>query len=282
MPLDTAKPVHASACSRRSLAAGMAWAVPAVAAANVLPAFAASGNWPSGTGGPRYIGQAQYHWGTLTSTSDQQLQLYSRLQIGGIAYDSVESISFTYHVMQRTTDPLTGAPVPGAVALTKDPYQSSTTPTDTVTLGASGVNSPFPASLAQPIEVGDGTEWKTAWEVTLTSANLGPEFYRPIEQVTADAWTQQFNQTAGTERGYFFDTGAFVDPYSTAGFGGAIETWYRNQPAQNRAPSGDNTAVYVTFSYTLKNGESASFDFRLPYAYTAQSGYYTGPVKVYA
>lgn len=218
--------------SRRSVATGLAWAAPAIAATAAAPAFAASSCAPT----LRFSGGLTYSWGTVGSTSTTQA-----LEIGGQTYVyglpagvTVTTVTYEFWVMNRIGQQ---SPGPGAFWMgntTSDKKGTCTTsgctaawtPTagsgfaPTVTNTANLLNKVYP----------DGTT-RASWDLNMRrdasrDANIADNY------TTTSAGCRDFT-TGPSSRFPITDTGV-VGPTSEPG--GAVDS-------------------YVTITATLSNGQ---------------------------
>lgn len=267
--------------SRRTLAKGVAWAAPAVLAAGVAPAYAASQTCRNVNA--TFVGAAALHWGTVgAGRTRQQLQLFGRMQITGVARDSVQSVKAEYVVQQRadnTSQP--GAPVPTANGTDwKGTYTASGSQlgltnkgaTAVVSNPATGTTSYFPPSApagqAAPIREydpnsTDGTRY-TTYTIAADLTNFSSAYYSP--------------DGSGDTCGYTFDTGT-GNIYDFYALNKPIEINWQNQQAltaQNyqRAQT-DGLHVVVRYTITMKNGTVyPTQEFQLPVQPGMQHGYF--------
>ncbi|MDY6054539.1 hypothetical protein [Micrococcus sp.] len=190
-----------STLSRRQVAAGLAWSAPAVAAAAAAPAFAASGP-PCGAHLPVALVAGRFHWGTYDGTpgvTDQQLQLFTRMQVMNVAPGSVESFTATYTISRRADGtPGPGLPWIGETASDYSPERAVCTTTECAEYEWTGHNYPSDSSVL--VKTGDGAS--PEYTVSFTVRDFTDAAYYDVDLHSA----YEPNEAVC---GYTFDTGTF-------------------------------------------------------------------------
>lgn len=221
--------------SRRSVARGAAWSIPAIAVAGAAPAMAASN---CGAPTPRVMGGVIYDWGTVgVATTNQSLNVGAQTYVDNLpAGVTVTKVTYDYWFQLRNGQTSSGPGifwVGNTTSNRKSSCGTSTCSNMTYSYGSAGW---------QPV-----TSTSRNTTITHTSGPLA-------------SWNLHFEWRAGSGAGSYTAVAGTTCQNFTTGPSGRFITTYTGVPALSTCGTAEGGLSYVqNIVITLSNGQTLTY-----------------------